>query len=40
MIETFMRLLATLAGWWCALVVLGFAAKLAWLSMLMGWGLL
>lgn len=40
MIEAFMRLLATLAGFWMALCVAGFAAKLAWLSLLMGWGLL
>lgn len=40
MIETFMRLLATLAGIWMALAVAGFTAKLAWLSVLMGWGLL
>jgi hypothetical protein len=40
MIETFMRWLATLAGIWMALAAAGFTAKLAWLALMMGWGLL
>lgn len=40
MIEKLMSLLAHLAGIWMTLAVAGFTAKLAWLSMLMGWGLL
>jgi hypothetical protein len=35
-----LEFIAHLAGVWCALVVIGFTAKVMWLSMLMGWGLL
>lgn len=40
MIERFFYFAALIAGWWCALVVSGFMAKLAWLCLMMGWGLL
>lgn len=34
-----MSLIAHISALWCSLVVAGFVAKLAWVGVLMGWGL-
>ena len=40
MISKLLSVITHLSAIWCALVVAGFTAKLLWISMMMGWGLM
>ena len=39
MINSMLSLIAHISALWCAVVVAGFVAKMAWLGVTMGWGL-
>lgn len=40
MISKLLSVIAHLSAIWCALVVAGFTAKVLWLGMMVGWGLM